>query len=74
VLAKADATILAKDTYKFDGNLLVVQKIGSFENDAERALSNLLSNAVVDADHIGGGRHGLRRKTAQIVLLQSDDG
>lgn len=46
-------------TYKLDGNLLVVQQVGALENDTERALANLLADAVVHADDIGGGgSHG----------------
>ena len=39
-------------TYEFDGNLLVVQKIRSFENDTKRTLSDLLADSVVDTDDI----------------------
>jgi len=58
-------------TYKLDGNLLVVQEIGAFEDDAEGALSNLLADAIMHADHVGRGRHGLRRATAPSVVLQT---
>jgi hypothetical protein len=39
-------------TDEFDGDLLIVQQVGSFENNAERTLSNLLADSVVDADDI----------------------
>ena len=44
--------------YKFDGDLLVVQKIGSLEDDAKRALANLLADAIVHADDVGGRGRG----------------
>jgi hypothetical protein len=40
---------------EFDGDLLVVEQIGALEDDAERALSYLLADAVVHTDNIGGG-------------------
>jgi hypothetical protein len=61
-------------TYEFDGHLLIVQQIGAFENDAEGALANLLADAIMHADHVGRGRHGLRRAGARRALLQSGDG
>ena len=39
-------------TDKFDGDLLVVKEIGSFENDAKGAFPNLLTDAVMHADNI----------------------
>jgi len=38
--------------YKFYGNLLVVEEVGTLENDTKGAFANLLSNAVVDTHHI----------------------
>lgn len=43
------------ETDKLDGNLLVVEQVGAFENDTKRALTNLLAHAVVDTDDVGGG-------------------
>lgn len=39
-------------TYKLDSNLLVVEKICAFENDAEGTLSNLFPNPVVHTHHV----------------------
>lgn len=41
-----------KNTHKLNGNLGVIQQIGALENDTKRALSNLLADAIVDADDI----------------------
>lgn len=46
---------------ELDGNLLLVEQVGALEDDAKGALANLLADAVVDADDVGGGaatRHG----------------
>ena len=45
---------------KLDGDLSVVEEIGSFENNAETALANLLPYSVVYTHHIAarGGRGG----------------
>lgn len=46
---------------ELDGNLLLVKQVGALENDAEAALADLLSDAIVNAHHVGGGaaaRHG----------------
>lgn len=48
-----------KLTYKFDGYLLVVEKVGAFENDAKRALSYLFAHSVVHSNDVrrrGGHR------------------
>lgn len=46
-------------TDKLDGDLLVVEEIGSFENDAKGALTNLLTDTVMDTYDIGRRRsHG----------------
>lgn len=42
------------ETYKFDGNLLIIQQVGTLEKYTERAFTNLLSDSVVDTNHIGG--------------------
>jgi uncharacterized Zn finger protein len=39
-------------THKFDGHLLVVEQVGSLENDTKGTLSNLLADPVVDADDV----------------------
>lgn len=43
-------------TDEFDGDLLIVEEIGSFEDNAERALANLLTNTVVHTHNVGRGR------------------
>jgi hypothetical protein len=40
---------------ELDGNLLLVEQVGALEDDAEGALADLLADAVVDADDVGGG-------------------
>jgi hypothetical protein len=46
-------------TNKFNGNLLVVEKVGALEDDAKGAFTNLLANTIVDANDIGRRRrHG----------------
>lgn len=37
---------------KFDGDLLIVEQIGAFEDDAKGALSDLLADAIVNANDI----------------------
>lgn len=39
-------------TYEFDGDLLVVQQIGSLEDDTKGTLANLLPHPVMDANDI----------------------
>lgn len=39
-------------THEFDSDLLVVEEVRSLEDDAKRAFSNLLSDAVVYTDDI----------------------
>lgn len=39
-------------TYEFDGDLLVVQQVGSLENNTKGTLANLLPHPVMDADDI----------------------
>ena len=43
-------------TDEFNGDLLIVEEIGSFEDNAERALTNLLTDTVVHAHNVGRGR------------------
>jgi hypothetical protein len=46
---------------KLDGYLLLVEQVGAFENDAEAAFTDLLADAIMDADDVGRGaaaRHG----------------
>ena len=43
-------------TYEFDGNLLVVEEVGTLKDDTERTLSDLLSHSVVYTDDVGGRR------------------
>jgi len=42
-----------RQTYKLDGDLRVIQKVRSFEDNAETTLSDLLSDAIVHTDNIG---------------------
>lgn len=42
-------------TYEFDGNLLVVQQVGTLKDDAKRALAYLFPDSVMNTDDIGGG-------------------
>lgn len=39
-------------TYEFDGDLLVVQQVGSLEDDTKGTLANLLPHPVMDADDV----------------------
>ena len=49
----------AASTYEFDGDLLVVQKVGALENDTKRTLTDLLAHTIVDTHYVRGGRrHG----------------
>lgn len=41
-------------TYKFDGDLLVIQEVCSLEDHTKRTLSDFLTHTVVNADDIGG--------------------
>lgn len=43
---------VALSRLEFDGDLLVVEQIGALEDDTERALSYLLADAVVHANHV----------------------
>ena len=38
---------------ELDGDLLLVEQVGALEDDAERALANLLADAIVDAHDVG---------------------
>lgn len=40
-------------THEFNGNLSVVQQVGTFEDDTKRTLANLLADAVMHADDVG---------------------
>lgn len=51
-----DAAAAATVTYKLDGDLLVVQQVGSFKDDAKGTLADLLPHTVVDAHNIRGRR------------------
>jgi hypothetical protein len=42
-----------RETHKLDGNLLVVEQVGSLKDHAKRALSNLLPDTVMHTDDIG---------------------
>ena len=44
--------VTKKRTYKFDGDLLIVQQIRTFENNAKRTLSNFFPDPIVDTDNI----------------------
>lgn len=39
-------------TYEFDGDLLVVQQIGSLKNNTKGTLADLLPHPVMDADDV----------------------
>jgi hypothetical protein len=41
------------EKYKFDSDLLVVQKICSLENNPKRTLSDFLADSIMDTDDIG---------------------
>jgi hypothetical protein len=41
-------------TYKFNGDLLVVQQVGPLENHTKRTLADFLADTVVNTDDIGG--------------------
>lgn len=44
--------------YKLDCNLLVVKQIGTLKDDTKGALADLLADAIMNADDVGGGgRH-----------------
>lgn len=47
-------TVVARDTYKFDSHLLVVQEICALEDDTEGALADFLSYPIVDTHDVGG--------------------
>jgi hypothetical protein len=50
---------------ELDGDLLLVEQVGAFKNDAKAALANLLPDAVVDAHDVGRGAaagHSARRE------------
>lgn len=66
----------AGKTHKLDSNLLVVQQVGALENDAKRALADLLADAVVHADDVRRGRShgeraGARGRTPQLKKWRS---
>ena len=47
-----------RDTHEFDGNLLVIQKVCTLEDDTERTLADFLPHAVVNTHYVRrGGRH-----------------
>ena len=41
-----------RGSYKFDGDLLVVQEVGALKDDSEGAFTDLLAHTVVDTHHI----------------------
>lgn len=45
---------IAFPRFKFDGYLLVVEKVCTLENDTKRALSDLLPHSIVYTDDVGG--------------------
>ena len=49
-------TLLSVDvhTYKFNGYLLVIKEVGSFEYHAERALAYFLPHTIMNTDDIRG--------------------
>lgn len=49
----ADSIGGRRETYEFDGNLLVVQEVGTLKNHTKRALANLLPHPIVDTDDVG---------------------
>ena len=42
-------------TYKFDGDLLIVEHVSALEENTERAFTNLLPDTIVHANHVRGG-------------------
>ena len=44
---------LKGQTHEFDGNLLVVEQVRPFKDDAERSLSDLLPHPIVHPDNVG---------------------
>lgn len=44
---------IALSRFEFDGHLLIVQQIGTLENNTKGTLSDLLADPVVDADDVG---------------------
>lgn len=44
----------ARPAYKFDGDLLVVEQIGTLEDDAKGPLPDLLADTIMDPDDIRG--------------------
>lgn len=43
----------ASSTHKFDGNLLIVQQIGTLEDDTEGTLSYLLAYSIMNTNNVG---------------------
>lgn len=41
-----------RGTDEFDGDLLVVEQIGAFEDDTKRTLTDLLAHTVVDTHYV----------------------
>lgn len=61
-------------TDKLDRYLLVVQQIGSLEQDAERTLANLLSYAIMHTNNVGRRRgHGSGDRQEPACRLQAGD-
>lgn len=52
-------------THEFDGDLLVVQQVGAFENDTERTFTNLLANSVVDTHNVRRRRSHCGRRVIE---------
>ena len=59
-------------THEFDGNLLIVEKIGALKDNTKRALSNLLANAVVHSHDVG--RRGSHDENAADTVQRGDCG
>lgn len=52
-----------RNSYKFDGDLLVVQEVGALKDDTKGAFTDLLAHTVVDTHHIRRrGGHGFGSK------------
>lgn len=55
--------LLARESYEFNRDLLVVEQVGALEDDAERSFTDLLAHTVMHPDDVRRGRRGHRRCT-----------
>lgn len=40
-------------TYEFDSDLLVIEKVRSFEDNAKRPFTNFFAHSIMNADDVG---------------------